>query len=121
MAKDKIVFYDHNCKICTCFAVWMSKRTNYWNFLPNDFQTVESFGFEIDQHTLKTKIVCCDKKIFFGGIAILNIFAKSGGFIGNFSKFLLFLKFLYPMYFLGYYLFSKNRSKFGFLVKYFNC
>ncbi|MBL06621.1 MAG: hypothetical protein CL773_01970 [Chloroflexi bacterium] len=121
MAKNKIVFYDHNCKICTCFAVWMSKRTNYWRFYPNDLQTVESLGFVIDQNTLATKIVVYDKKLFFGGIAILNIFAKSGGILGFLSKFFLLLKFLYPIYFLGYYLFSKNRSKFGFLIKYLNC
>ena len=42
MKNEKIVFYDHNCGICTCFSHWVQKRTNYWNFFPNDIDTVRS-------------------------------------------------------------------------------
>jgi predicted DCC family thiol-disulfide oxidoreductase YuxK len=54
---DKIVFYDHNCKICTCFAFLINKKSNYWNFLPNDEQTVINSGVEIDVSIPKDKIV----------------------------------------------------------------
>tara|TARA_B110000438_G_scaffold31631_1_gene31148 strand:+ start:538 stop:897 length:360 start_codon:yes stop_codon:yes gene_type:complete len=118
---DKIVFYDHNCKICTCFAVSMNKRTNYWSFLPNDEQTIINSGIKIDVSIPKNKIVCIDTEIFFGGIAILKIFSKSGNRLSIFSRFLLRLKPFYFFYNFGYLLFSKNRSKFAFLTKYLDC
>ena len=121
MMNEKLVFYDHNCKICTCFSKWVIKRTNYWNFLPNDFETVRSKNLGIKEETVNSKIVCIDESIFYGGIAILKIYSKCGGYLGFFSKLFLSLKFLYPFYFLVYYLFSKNRSKFSFLIKLIDC
>ena len=44
----KIVFYDHNCKICTCFKNWAEKRSSYWEFLPNDEKSILDSGIDID-------------------------------------------------------------------------
>jgi predicted DCC family thiol-disulfide oxidoreductase YuxK len=118
---DKIVFYDHNCKICTCFTLWVKKRSNYWNFLPNDEQTIINSGIKIDLSIPKNKIVCIDKNITLGGIAILRIFSKSGIKTSLIARFLLEIKFLYIFYNLYYELFSKNRSKFAFVTKYLDC
>ncbi|MBA46730.1 MAG: hypothetical protein CL893_01435 [Dehalococcoidia bacterium] len=121
MKNEKIVFYDHNCGICTCFSHWVQKRTNYWNFFPNDIDTVRSKKININEETLSSKIVCIDESNFYGAIAILKIYSKCGGLYGFLGKFLILLKPLYFLYSLGYFLFSKNRSKFSFLIKYIDC
>ena len=121
MKNENIVFYDHNCKICTCFSIWVKNRTSYWIFLPNDPDTVRSKKIEISEQLVASKIVCIDESIFYGGIAVLKIYSKCGGKLGFIAKLFLSLKILYPIYFFGYYLFSKNRSKFSFLIKLINC
>ncbi len=121
MRNEKIVFYDHNCKICICFSVWVKNRTNYWDFLPNDVETVRSKNLGLDEGTVASKLVCIDGSVFYGGIAVLKIYSKCGGILSLLSKFFLSLKFIYPLYFLVYYLVSKNRTKFSFLIKFINC
>ena len=71
----KIVFYDHNCKICTCFKNWAEKRSSYWEFLPNDEKSILDSGIDIDLSIPPKKIVCNDDELFFGAIAILKIFS----------------------------------------------
>ena len=66
----KIVFYDHNCKICTCFKNWVLERSSYWTFLPNDENSIIGSGMKIDLSTPSKKIVCEDERIYLGGIAI---------------------------------------------------
>ncbi|MBL40122.1 MAG: hypothetical protein CL761_05225 [Chloroflexi bacterium] len=117
----KIVFYDHNCKICTCFKNWVLERSSYWTFLPNDENSIIGSGMKIDLSTPSKKIVCEDERIYLGGIAILKILAHCNGKISFVSKILLSLKFLYFIYNLFYFLFSKNRSKFSFLIPYIGC
>ena len=65
----KIVFYDHNCKICTCFKNWAEKRSSYWEFLPNDEKSILDSGIDIDLSIPPKKIVCNDDELFFGAIA----------------------------------------------------
>ena len=118
---NKIVFYDHNCGICTCFAKWVQNRSNYWNFLPNDTDTVRSKDINIDQEVLSTKIVCIDDSFFYGANAILRIYSKLGGLLGFLANLLILIKPFYPIYSFGYLLFSKNRSKFSFFIRFIDC
>jgi len=117
----KIVFYDHNFKICTCFKNWAEKRSSYWEFLPNDEKSILDSGIDIDLSIPPKKIVCNDDELFFGAIAILKIFSKCGGKISKLSKFFLRIKILYFLYNFSYYLFSRNRSRFSFMIPYINC
>ncbi len=121
MKTKQIVFYDHNCKICTCFSLWVRKRTDYWNFLPNEINSLDLSGIDIDEDEVKNKIVCFDGKKYSGGAAILKIYSKCGGILGAFSYILLRAFIFYPCYELSYFLFSKNRTKLSFLVKYLEC
>jgi len=121
MKNEKLVFYDHNCKICTCFSNWVMNRTSYWKFLPNDYETFTSKSLNLDYEKINKKIICIDDNIFYGAIAILKIYTKCGGVLSSLSSFFISLKFFYPLYFFGYYLLSKNRSRFSFLIKYLDC
>jgi len=121
MKTKKIVFYDHNCKICTCFSTWVKNRTDYWVFVPNDPDTVNSSELDIDEKTAREKIICFDDKKYLGAIAILKIYTKCGGVLGTFTSLLFNIKLFYPLYAIGYFLFSKNRSKFSFMVRFIDC
>ena len=78
-------------------------------------------GIDIDLSIPPKKIVCNDDELFFGAIAILKIFSKCGGKISKLSKFFLRIKILYFLYNFSYYLFSRNRSRFSFMIPYINC
>ena len=96
MKTKKIVFYDHNCKICTCFSTWVKNRTDYWVFVPNDPDTVNSSELDIDEKTAREKIICFDDKKYLGAIAILKIYTKCGGVLGTFASLLFKINLLYP-------------------------
>ena len=78
-------------------------------------------GIDIDLSIPPKKIVCNHDELFLGAIDILKIFSNCGGKISKLSKFFLRIKILYFLYNFSYYLFSRNRSRFSFMIPYINC
>ena len=115
----------------------MHEKNLFWKLLSNYVQdnyqlpdigvmdkyekSILDSGIDIDLSIPPKKIVCNDDELFFGAIAILKIFSKCGGKISKLSKFFLRIKILYFLYNFSYYLFSRNRSRFSFMIPYINC